>query len=268
MLCSFQTWIRGLESAGPSITSTDRSVMIRPVCLLALMLGAVPLLRAAEEMPVLAAGSTVLFIGDSITDGGRARTGNDYNHTMGQGYAFLISARLGEQFAGRRLTFLNRGNSGNRILDLKARWQSDVLDLKPDVLSILIGVNDTFSGKGETLEQYEQTYDELLGRTIAARPGIRIILCEPFLLPGGKYRDGYEGKLGELKRRQEVVARLAAKHHLPLVLLQKRFEDACRRAPADHWCWDGVHPHYAGHALLADAWIRTVAALPGGRNPG
>ena len=112
--------------------------------------------RAAPFLAALRPGGTIDFIGDSITDGGRARTGHDYNHTMGQSYAFVLAATLGNRLAERNLTFLNRGISGNRVLDLQARWQRDVLDVKPDLLSILVGVNDTFWARGETLAQFQQ----------------------------------------------------------------------------------------------------------------
>jgi lysophospholipase L1-like esterase len=224
-------------------------------------LALVPAARAAE-FPILAPGAKILFIGDSITDGGRARTGNDYNHTMGQSYPFLLSAQLGYRFAERNLTFLNRGISGNQVLDLEKRWKTDVLDLKPDVLSILIGINDTFFSKGETFEQFEPTYDKLIADTLAALPGVRIILGEPFLLPVGKFKDNFPSQLAELKKRQDAAARLAAKYHLPLIRYQQAYDAACKRAPADHWCWDGIHPHYAGHALMAEEWLKTVGALP------
>ena len=220
-----------------------------------------PKMVAAADYPIFVPGSTILFIGDSITDGGRARTGNDYNHIMGQSYPFLIAAELGCRLAERNLTFINRRISGNTVLDLKSRWQTDVLNLKPDVLSILIGVNDTFFSKGETFEQYEPTYDALIAQTLATLPNIRIILGEPFLLPVGAFKENYAAKLAELKKRQDVVERLAAKYHLPIVRYQPAFDAACKRAPADHWCWDGVHPHYAGHALMADEWLKTAAAL-------
>lgn len=219
--------------------------------------------RAAEPVfPVLRQNATIVFIGDSITDGGRARTGNDYNHTMGQSYPFILSSTLGNRLAERDLTFINRGISGNTVTDLRARWQSDVLDLKPDVLSILVGVNDSLFAKGETFEQFEPIYDQLLHDTLAALPNTHIVLGEPFLLPVGKFKDNYAANLAEVKKRQDVVARLAAKYKLPLIRYQAAYNEACKRAPADHWSWDGVHPHYAGHALMADEWLKTVSALP------
>lgn len=216
-----------------------------------------------SALPVLRPNSTVVFIGDSITDGGRARKGRDYNHTMGQGYAFILASTLGDQLAERDLTFINRGISGDTVPDLQARWKADVLDLKPDVLSILIGVNDTFTpkGTGETVEQYERGYDKLLGETLAALPGVKIVLGQPFLLPVGKFKDGYATSFAKIKERQAAVDRLAAKYRLPVIRYQEVFDAACRRAPADHWLWDGIHPHYAGHGLMARAWMETVSAM-------
>lgn len=236
--------------------------MPRLILLFAALASFFPVMRASIPAPeFLRPGATLVFIGDSITDGGRARTGNDYNHTMGQGYAFLLAADLGHRLAERNLTFINRGVSGERVLDLQKRWQADVLDLKPDVLSILVGINDTLWARGETVEQFESIYDQLLSETLAALPGVRIILGEPFVLPAGRYKDSYAATLAEVKKRQDVVARLAAKHDLPFVRYQSVYNEACLRAPAEQWSWDGVHPHYAGHALMADAWLRVAAKM-------
>lgn len=229
---------------------------------LAVILFTGPVLPAADALlPALRPNATVVFIGDSITDGGRARTGSDHNHTMGQDYAFILAAQLGARLAERNLTFVNRGISGDRVPDLAARWKTDVLDLKPDVLSILVGINDTLGPRGETLEQFAEIYDRLLRDTLAALPNIRIVLGEPFLLPVGKYQAAYAATLAEVKKRQDVVARLAKKYHLPLIRYQAVFDAACARAPAAHWSWDGVHPHYAGHGLMAEAWLETVGEL-------
>lgn len=219
-----------------------------------------PMIASAGTAPSFRTNDTILFVGDSITDGGRARTGNDYNHTMGQGYAYILSAKLGNDLAEKNLTFINRGIGSEGIADLQRRWQQDVIALKPDLLSILIGINDTHF-KHVTVEQYEQTYDQLLRETLAALPGVRIVLGEPFMLPAGKWKEGYPGYLAELRKRQAVVARLAEKYHLPVVRYQEAFDEACKRAPADHWIWDGIHPHYAGHDLMAQEWLKTCAGF-------
>jgi lysophospholipase L1-like esterase len=230
-------------------------------CLLALAVicvsagGAAPPLSApvVKPIPAFQKDARILFQGDSITDGKRGRD-LDPNHILGHGYVFIIAARHGAAFPERRLTFLNRGVSGNTVNDLAGRWQQDTLDLKPDLLSILIGVND--SGKGVPLDQFEQVYDKLLGDTRAANPGVRVVLCAPFMLPVGQ-RQGGEWN-ADIKRRQEVVEKLAHKYHAALVRFQPMFDAACQRAPAEYWIWDGVHPTYAGHQLMADEWERVV----------
>ena len=217
----------------------------------------------SHALPIFHSNDIILFQGDSITDGGRQRTGSDYNHIMGQDYAYILAAQLGAEYPERNLTFLNRGISGDRVIDLAARWQTDALDLKPDVLSILVGINDTLAtgDRAETVEQYEATYDSLLAKTTAALPATKIVLGEPFILPVGKYKENYAAQLAEVKKRQAVVARLASKYHLPLIHYQEIFDDACKKAPADHWSWDGIHPTYAGHGLMAQEWLKEVNAF-------
>ncbi len=222
---------------------------------------------AQDAMPFFHPGDVIVFQGDSITDGGRWRTGHDFNHIMGQDYAYILAAKAGAEFPQRNLDFINRGISGDRVVNLQARWQTDTLDLKPNLLSILVGINDTFFAgpPGETVEEYESTYDRLLAQTLSALPYVKIILGEPFLLPVGKHAANYAAELAEVRKRQAVVEKLAAKYHLPLVMYQDVFDAACRRATADHWSWDGVHPTYAGHWLMMQAWLRTAyAAWPNG----
>ena len=206
--------------------------------------------------PYLHDGDVVLFQGDSITDGGRARTGNDMNHIMGQDYAYLLAARIGADIPERNIHFLNRGISGERVVDLAARWHEDTIALKPNILSILVGINDQFGSKGPiTVEEYETAYDKLLAETVAALPNTKIVLGEPFLLPVGKHVTNYTQELAELKKRQAAVARLGTKYHLPVIHYQQVFDEALAHGPAAYWCWDGIHPTYAGHALMAREWL-------------
>ena len=216
--------------------------------LAALLLAPSAALRAVEPVAAFAPGARILFQGDSITDGNRGRSA-DPNHILGHGYVFIIAAKYGAAFPDLKLDFLNRGISGNTVLDLEKRWQKDTLDLKPDVLSILIGVND--DGRGIALDQYEQVYDKLITDAKAANPKLKLVLCEPFLAPSGKVNEG-------IRRRQEIVARLAQKHGAALVHFQRVFDEAVKRAPANYWIWDGVHPTYRGHQLMADEWERVV----------
>lgn len=206
-------------------------------------------------VPAFQKGVRVLFQGDSITDGNRGRS-PDPNHILGHGYAFIIAAKYGAAFPEQSVSFLNRGVSGNKVTDLAKRWQQDTLDLRPDILSILIGVND--SGAGVPFDEYEQGYDKLLADARAANPNIRFVLCEPFTLPGRVRKEGYEAWNAGIKRRQEIVAKLAVKYRAALVRLQPVFEAACAKAPAEYWIWDGVHPTYSGHQLMADEWVKAV----------
>lgn len=215
---------------------------------------------AQEPLPFLHRQDVIVFQGDSITDGGRQRTGMDYNHIMGQDYAYILAAQIGLDSPQRELNFVNRGAGGDWVSDLAARWQTDTLDLHPALLSILIGVNDTLSTRkpSESAEQFEVLYDRLLAETIKALPTTRIVLGEPFVLPVGKHKATWESDRAEIGKRQQVVARLAAKYHLPLIHYQRAFDDVCKLAPAEHWSWDGIHPNYAGHGLMAREWLRTV----------
>lgn len=225
--------------------------------LLAVMDDAKAMAAGANPQPLaaLAPGSRILFQGDSITDGNRGRN-LDPNHILGHGYAFILAAKFGAAFPEARLDFVNRGVSGNTVLDLEKRWKADTLDLKPDVLSILIGVND--KGRGVPLEQYEQVYDKLLAGAKAANPKIKLVLCEPFVLDTRATGPQHGAASPDIVQRQQIVARLAQKHGAALVHFQGALDRATRRAPVSHWIWDGVHPTYSGHQILADEWEQTV----------
>ncbi|MGD0571719.1 MAG: SGNH/GDSL hydrolase family protein [Sedimentisphaerales bacterium] len=208
-----------------------------------------------DPMPIFSPKARILFQGDSITDGNRGRN-NDLNHILGHGYQFIIACKYGAELPERNLTFMNRGISGNKVSDLLSRWQTDTIDLKPDILSILIGVNDL--GSGVSAEQFEQQYDQLLSNTVKALPNIKLVLCEPFGLPVGGKKAIWQTYRADLAVRQAIVVKLGEKYHAPVVHYQKMFEDAVKRVPADYWIWDGVHPTFSGHQLMADEWIRTV----------
>src|SRR5580698_2943892 len=153
---------------------------MKSIPLLALLLASVlgPV-QATEPIAAFSSGARILFQGDSITDGNRGRNA-DPNHILGHGYVFIIAAKFGAAFPEANLEFFNRGVSGNTVLDLEKRWPKDTLELKPDILSVLIGVND--KGHGVPLDQYEQTYDRLLTDAMAANPKLKLVLCEPFIV--------------------------------------------------------------------------------------
>jgi len=216
--------------------------------------------QSSDPLPFLKPRDIILFQGDSITDGGRWRTGSDFNHIMGQDYAYVLAAQIGADSPQRELVFVNRGISGDRVPDLETRLHPDTIALHPQLLSILVGVNDQFAAadRAVTAEQFEAGYDHLLSETIAALPGTKIVLGQPFILPVGKRKAAYPEFMAEMKKRQAAIDRLAAKYHLPVVRYQEAFDAALAKAPAEHWSWDGIHPTYAGHGLMAREWLKTV----------
>jgi lysophospholipase L1-like esterase len=205
---------------------------------------------------------TFLFQGDSITDGNRTRN-NDWNHILGHGYMYLIASKLWFDNTESGYKFLNRGISGNKVTDLAKRWQTDTLDLKPNVLSILVGVNDAHSvirnQNPESAELFEETYRKLLTETKQSLPEVIFVLCEPFILPVGKVNDNTELWYGEIRKRQAIVKKLASEFQAIFVPFQKHFDEATEKAPADFWCWDGIHPMPVGHELMARIWIKEVS---------
>ncbi len=159
-----------------------------------------------------------------------------------------------------KLKVFNRGNSGNKVHQLAERWQTDCLDLKPDVLSILIGVNDfwhTQSGnyKG-TVEVYEKDYRALLTRTKKALPKVKLILCEPFVLKCGAVNDKW---FPEFDRYRAAARRISEDFKTAFVPFQTIFDQAVAYAPAAHWAGDGVHPSAAGASLMAHHWLQAAA---------
>ena len=151
------------------------------------------------------------------------------------------------------------------MLDLAARWQKDTL--APDVLSIIIGINDTFSvccgatdKPGISVDRYSDVYDKLLKTTLTTLPKVRLVMCGPFTLPGRANAQNSDRFKKDVEARQAVVATLARRYDAVLVRLQGVFDTALRRAPAPYWIWDDVHPTYAGHQLIADQWLRAVDA--------
>ncbi|ANY66140.1 lysophospholipase [Paenibacillus sp. BIHB 4019] len=204
---------------------------------------------------------TVLFQGDSITDGSRGRN-DDLNHILGHSYPYLIASRLGYELAEKAPHFINKGISGDRVSDLYARWNEDALSLKPDVLSILIGVNDawrTMSGEASgATDRFERAYRHLLEETAEVLPQTRFVLVEPFILKTGVTLERWDEWQQIIKGYQEKTAALAAEYNAVLVRVQHVFDKASEVTGAAYWLWDGVHPTAAGHELLAREWLSTV----------
>jgi len=208
---------------------------------------------------------TILFQGDSITDCRRDRevggTPNDL-HSLGKGYAMMASAQILSARPGADLKFFNRGISGNRVVDLSARVKSDLINLAPDVVSILIGVNDTWHGQrhqnGVTVPKYERVYRELLAEVREALPRVRFVLCEPFVLQCGVVSDDW---IVEIDQRRAVVAGLAREFEATFIPFQSIFDECVTLASPSYWAADGVHPSAAGHLRMANAWVKHMNAL-------
>lgn len=207
-------------------------------------------------------GSVLLFQGDSITDGGRNPI--DRNHDLGHSYVYLLAARLGYDYPERRLQIINRGISGNRVVNLYARWREDCINISPDLVSILIGVNDTIGEyshqNGIPAPKYEMVYSLMLEELLETNANVKIVLCEPFMLQVGIADRLPKGWKEELIRKQEAVRHLAKKFNAVFVPLQKIFDDALCHAVPEYWLWDGVHPTSAGHELIARQWLKCVEA--------
>ena len=207
-----------------------------------------------------------LFQGDSITDAGRARD-NDIN--LGYGYARLTEAELSAKYP-EEYKFLNRGIGGNRIVDVYARIKSDIINLKPDYLSILIGINDVWHEEsrknGVDAEKFELIYDLMLKEIKTALPDVKIMILEPFVLPGSatvsteESPERWEFFKRETPLRAEASRRIAKKHGCVFIPLQAKLDEADARHPGI-WLRDGVHPSAAGAYLIKEELIRAFEGI-------
>jgi lysophospholipase L1-like esterase len=210
--------------------------------------------------PLIEENALVLFQGDSITDASRNRQDS---HDMGKGYAHMAAAWFGALHPERNVRFLNRGISGNRVPHLVERWEADCLALMPSWVSIMIGINDTWHGMQDPKQhvshgEYETGYRRILS-LCRDRLGARLVLIEPFVLPIPEDRRKWRA---DLDPRIQIVRNLASEFKAVLVPLDGLFAEAAARREPAYWAPDGVHPTPAGHALIAQAWLRAVRAIP------
>jgi lysophospholipase L1-like esterase len=216
---------------------------------------------AGWQAPQTAQPTVVLFQGDSITDCGRDRNSREANASgaLGTGYALFAAAASLAAHPDRALRFYNRGISGNKVPDLQQRWTADTGELQPDVLSILIGVNDFWHkldhGYTGTVQDYERQFNELLESTRLALPRTQLIVLEPFVLRCGAVTARW---FPEFDQRRAAAARVAAAARATFVPLQATFDRKVRTSPPEYWAADGVHPTPAGHALIAEQWRRAA----------
>ena len=210
----------------------------------------------------------ILFQGDSITDAGRNR---DNDLFLGVGYATMVQGQLGMECPGQ-YKFYNRGISGNRITDVYARIKKDILNLKPDYMSLLIGINDVWhelGGRcnGVDADKFEKIYDMLIGEIKEALPNIKIMILEPFVLEGTATQatdeepDRWDRFREEVPKRMAAAKRIAEKYGLVYVPLQEKFNELSKLAPNDYWIRDGVHPNAPGHNMIKEEWIKAFKKL-------
>lgn len=210
----------------------------------------------------------ILFQGDSITDVGRSR---EDNANVGRGYPHLIKSAFNLNEPAK-YEFINRGIAGNRSVDIYARIKSDIINIAPDFMSILFGVNDVsheiFRKNGTTEEKFEKIYSMLTQEVLEALPNIRLLIMEPFLLPAsatvGVLEDGsdmYPFYRAEVEKRAAAAKRVAEKYSAHFLPLQKLFDEAAAKATPEYWLIDGVHPTDAGHALIAAEWTKAFRRI-------
>ena len=201
----------------------------------------------------------ILFMGDSITDAGRywIEDGMNPEHetSLGEGYANMVATTLNVQYPELKLKFFNRGIGGNKASDLKERWQTDCLDLKPDVLTLMIGINDTWSffagGDEVTATEFEEHIEFIIKKTIDAYQ-TRIVVLEPFLLPYGYGSDEWRS---DFSAKVQVLRKVARKYQLDYIPLDGLFAKESTSVDMSLLVSDGVHPTTLGHRFIAKALL-------------
>ena len=206
-----------------------------------------------------------LFQGDSITDANRDRDDERIgSEIFGYGYPLLFASDILKNNKGK-YEFLNRGISGNRIVDVYARIKCDIINLKPDVMSILIGVNDVWhelnEQNGVDTPKFEKVYSMLIEEIKEALPDIKIIILEPFVLYGEGSKRYYDDFRKGVEEKAAVAKRVADKYNLAFVPLMKQFDDAASDGDTKYWTTDGVHPTAAGHQLIKEELLKAFNSL-------
>ena len=236
---------------------------------------------------------TLLFIGDSITHGGRLPS-MDLNHIMGHGFAEMVASRLGAENLERMPRFINKGISGETSVAIAARWEADALAYAPTVINLLAGANDVNRSTElpvcEVLRSYTGAIENMLEKTRRALPNSLIFLCEPFYLdvqnqsepyaniPHAKSEEDFafsnatriESRILAIKERllamQAALPGLAEKYGAVFVPLQDVFDAAAAKASPSYLIWDNIHPTMVGHRLIADRWLEIATPAFAARN--
>ena len=228
------------------------------------------------------AGRRILFIGDSVTDGGWGNSGGtdmpsnernhwDLNHIYGHSYMMLCAATIMATDPESGHEFLNRGISGHDLPSLAARWKTDVIDEHPDILSVLVGTNDVHywlekkSGQFDSAK-WEKTYRSLLDEALSSNPELSIVLCTPFTARVGRVGDSpdYHQRDSLTHVLSDIVIRISHDYNATTVRFDSLFSAQNQvhpTVPMSHWIWDGIHPTAAGHKLMSDLWLKETESL-------
>ena len=230
-----------------------------------------------------------LFCGDSITDGEHSRCG-DPNHIMGHSFAFMAAAFLGSEFPAAQIRTYNTAQSGINTERLLSSWEKRVLSIDPDVLTLLAGINDTntlfdedktpWQKNRASAKGFAENMRNMLYLAKKRNPRMRILLGVPFYfqvsgLPQysslqydieeknftlkirARSQANMQEKLQDVANKQQTVKKLAEDFGALLLDFPTLFRDAARKAPIEHWIWDGVHPTVSGHMLMYKYWLHT-----------
>ncbi len=208
---------------------------------------------------------TILFQGDSITDGEHS---NDNPLNPGYCYPLFVKSYLDRNYP-EEYQILNRAIAGNHVVDVYARMMRDIVALKPDVLSILIGVNDVLgwlkedkTSPGEDI--YYRTYCQLIEDTRKFLPDVQIMILEPFIASGMPEAEKRGSFTALAYRYAELTRNIAEKYGLTYIPLQDKFNEALKKAPSEYWIYDDVHPTVEGTALIAEAWLDAFRKMENG----
>lgn len=204
----------------------------------------------------------ILFQGDSITDSGRNFKDNQYNSpsALGFGYPLHTAADILWKYAEKSPRIYNKGVSGNKVFQLRDRWEEDCYAINPDVLSILIGVNDYWHAFNKeydgTPEVYRRDYLELVDKTKQRLPDVQLVICEPFAINNVKaVTDAW---FPEFNKIRDAALEVAQKYDAIFVPFQSVFDEACKKVSPSYWTPDGVHPSLAGSQLMTAAWLKAT----------
>ena len=200
----------------------------------------------------------ILFFGDSITDAGRNREIDYQAYSYGHGYVYVAASELLAEDP-TKYQIVNRGISGHRVVDLYARIKADMWNEEPDVLSILIGINDIWheiGGKnGVELDRFDRVYRMMIEDTLQRLPNVKIVLCEPFVLEGSATNEYMDEYFSQVTAYAAAVKKIAEDYNLYFLPLQEKLSEAAAKYGAEYYLTDGVHPAMAGAKLIANEWL-------------